>query len=113
MSCNNPEHNHENEQDDLMSAIAEIETPEEIASVAIQIFCAVANLFASEEMAHPVFSKAFEPYKALAEKLGVQEITDIVITTEMEHNTALALVLSKLRHPAFEEKSKRKKWGKN
>jgi hypothetical protein len=106
-NCQDPNHDHEKGQD-LMEVIAELETTEEIAGLAIQIFCAMATTAVNLEMPNPFFHRAFEPYKALAEKLGIQEITDLVITTEMEHTSAIELMASQLRHPAFRKKRGKK-----
>lgn len=111
--CNNPEHDHNGNEQDLFEAIAEMETPEEIAGAAIQIFIAVAKISTQAGLLNPMLIKGFEPMKALSEKLGIQEITDLVITTEMEVIGIISSMskkdISKSKHPA----GKRKFWGNN
>lgn len=107
--CDNPNHDHDNEDENLLSVIKnEINEPQDIAATAIQLFCAISSALVQAEMPNPAIYKAFEPMKLLAEKLGDQELNDIVITCEMEHHDSIAQLVSKLRHPA----GKRKKWGK-
>jgi hypothetical protein len=106
--CDNPIHDHDNEDDNLLSVIQnEVNEPEEIASIAIQLFCAISSTLVQAEMPNPAIYKAFEPMKLLAEKLGSQELNDIVITCEMEHHDSILKAISKMKHPA----GKRKKWG--
>ena len=106
--CNNPNHDHDNE--DLLSSISELTDPKDIAGVAIQIFCAISTVLVEAESPNPVILQAFIPMKALAERLNEQELTDIVITAEMEHHELFAKELSKAGHPAFRN---RKRKGKN
>jgi hypothetical protein len=105
--CDNPIH--DNEDENLLSVIQnEINEPQEIAEVAIQIFCAISSALVQAEMPNPAIYRAFEPMKLLAAKLGDQELNDIVITCEMEHHEVISKMISQMRHPA----GKRKKWGK-
>ena len=110
---NNPEHDHDENEQDLFEAIAEMETPEEIASATIQIFIAVAKISTQLGLLNPMLIKGFEPMKALSEKLGIEELNDLVITTEMEVMAIISSMsekdISKSKHPA----GKRKFWGNN
>ena len=104
--CDNPNHDHDN----LLDVIKyEINTPEEIASITIQIFCAMSSALVQAEMPNPVIHSGFEPIKLLADKLGDQELTDIVITSEMEHAEAISKMFSKVIHPSNRKARKGKK----
>jgi hypothetical protein len=106
--CDNPNHDHSSNENLLDLIKQEINEPEDIASVAIQIFCAMSSALIQIDQPNPAIYAAFEPMKLLAEKLGDQELSDIVITCEMEHHEAISKLISKMGHPA----NKRKKWGK-
>lgn len=107
--CDNPNHDHNEDEESLLDVIKNnINEPQEIAEVAIQIFCAISSALVQNETPNPAIYKAFEPMKLLAEKLGDQELNDIVITCEMEHHESITKAISKIIHPA----NRRKKWGK-
>jgi len=105
--CDNPNHDHEHEN--LLELISKLNEPEEIASVAIQIFCAISTTLVEAGLPNPVIFSGFDPMKLLAERLKSQELTDIVITTEMEHAEAIGKMIAKTRHPSqFTKRQKRK-----
>lgn len=100
--------------EDLLEIISTIDDPKEIAEIAIQIFCAVAKLSTEVGLLNPMLIQGFIPMKALSEKLENQELTDIVITAEMETMSLLEPTKenSKRLHPANVQKRFRK-WGKD